>query len=225
MRVARLHRWDLSPRAAVALQRRLAARVVARHPRGPFRLVAGGDLAYDERSGRHVACVVLWDLATGAVVEEATAVGRTAFPYVPGLLSFREAPTLLDAFRRLRRRPDAVLCDGQGLAHPRRFGLACHVGLHLGVPTAGCAKSLLVGEHGELGSRRGSSAPLVHRGEVVGLALRTRDRVRPVYVSVGHRISLEAARDLVLACGRGFRIPEPTRLADLRVASLRRALV
>jgi deoxyribonuclease V len=144
------------------------------------------------------------------------------FPYVPGLLSFREAPGLLAVLRRLRRVPDVLLCDGHGRAHPRRFGLACHVGLLAGLPSVGCAKSLLAGRHGRLGERRGSRSPLrettLQREEIIGTALRTRDGVRPVYVSVGHRIDLASAEALVLECAVGFRIPEPTRRADHLVA-------
>lgn len=214
MRVRALHPWRLSPAAAIAWQRRLAPRVVARGgPRAP-RLVAGADVSYRDADGTHVACVLVWRPADGAVVERVTVRGRTAFPYVPGLLSFREVPILLRAFRRLRRVPDLVLCDAHGLAHPRRFGLACHLGLLLDLPTIGCAKSRLCGTHAEPGPAPGDAAPLRDRGETVGVVLRTRAGVRPVYVSAGHRVGLAAAQRLVLACGRGRRLPEPTRLAD-----------
>jgi deoxyribonuclease V len=142
---------------------------------------------------------------------------------VPGLLSFREAPAVLAALRRLRTVPDALICDGQGLAHPRRFGLACHVGLIADLPAVGCGKSRLCGEHREPGRRRGSRARLVHDGEVVGTVLRTRVGVKPVYVSVGHRIDLPAAERLVLDCAVRFRLPEPTRLADALVGAAKRA--
>jgi deoxyribonuclease V len=223
MRVRSLHRWDLSYRKAAALQAALAPRIVLRGgPRSP-KLVAGGDLAYDRASDRLFAVVLVLDGSTLAIVEEARAEGRSRFPYVPGLLSFREAPLLLAAVQRLRSpSPDLFLLDGQGTAHPRGFGLASHVGLILGIPTIGCAKSLLVGEHEEPGPGAGEHAPLVYRGRVVGSALRTREGVRPIYVSPGHRVGHAAARRLVLSCCRGFRIPEPTRLAHIRVEKYRR---
>ena len=183
--------------------------------------VAGADLAFSRDGRECIAGVVLWDRLERRVVEQHVSRRRLTFPYVPGLLSFRECPALLAALRRLSETPGALICDGQGLAHPRRFGLACHVGLIADLPTLGCAKSRLVGEHAEPGARRGSHRRLAHRGETVGRVLRTRDGVRPVYVSVGHRIDLDAAVRLVLACGAGYRLPEPTRLADRLVARVR----
>lgn len=177
-----------------------------------MRLVAGADVSFEEE-GDVVAGVVLLSYPSLAVVEESTVRRRARFPYVPGLLSFREAPPLLAAFERLGGLPDLVVFDGQGTAHPRGFGLACHMGLLLGVPTVGCAKSILVGEAGPLGRVRGSRSPLTHRGEVVGAALRTRDGVAPVYVSPGHLIGLAASCRWVLALCRGVRLPETTRRA------------
>jgi deoxyribonuclease V len=164
---------------------------------------------------------VLWDVESARAVEEHVARRRLHFPYVPGLLSFREAPVLLTVLRRLRQRPDLLMCDGHGRAHPRRFGLACHLGILTGFSSLGCAKSLLVGEHAPLPNPRGSSAALMHAGEQVGVAVRTRGSVRPVFVSVGHRISLEEAVHWVLACGRGYRLPEPMRRADRLVGLAR----
>lgn len=222
MKVRAIHRWDVSYRRAAELQAELAPKVVRRGgPRRP-RLVAGADISYAKGSDRFFAVVLVLDGATMEVVEEARASGPSSFPYIPGLLSFREAPLLLQAFRRLRRAPDVVLFDGQGIAHPRRFGLASHVGLVLDLPSIGCAKSVLVGAYDEPGPERGSHADLVHNGETIGCALRTRDRVKPVFVSVGHRVSLAAARRLVLECSRGYRLPEPTRLAHLAVNRFRR---
>ncbi len=223
MKVRSLHRWDLSYRKAAILQQELAPRIVVRGGPGAPRLVAGADLSYDARTDRLFAAVLLLDGKTLEVVEEATAEGRCRFPYIPGLLSFREAPLLLRAFRKLRSpAPDLVLIDGQGTAHPRGFGIACHVGLILERPTVGCAKSLLVGTHAEPGPSRGDHAPLRHRGRMIGSALRTREAVRPVYVSPGHLVGHAAARRLVLACCKGYRLPEPTRLAHIRVGRLRR---
>ena len=221
MKIRRIHGWDLSPREAVALQRRLARRVRERPlPRGA-RLVAGVDCGYSRDEDALYAAVVLCRLpARGSrraeaveTLEERVAVAAPGMPYVPGLLSFREAPAALACLAALSRRPEAVLVDGQGRAHPRRLGLASHLGLFLGVPTAGCAKSVLVGEFREPAARRGSRAAMKHKGETVGLALRTRTNVKPVDVSVGHLLDLAGAARLMLACGAGRRLPEPVRLA------------
>ena len=217
-----LHRWDLTPAQAVALQRELAARVEARSPLTGFRLVAGADVSSD-RSGRLIGGVVVVRTEDLAVVERQTAQMQATFPYVPGLLSFREAPVVLEAWSRLRSRPDVLMLDGHGVAHPRRFGLACHLGLWLGVPTLGCAKSLLVGQVGRLGTAAGSVAPLRLDGEVVGMAVRTRTGVRPVYVSVGHKLDLASAVQVVLATCRSYRLPEPARQAHLLVGAVRRS--
>jgi deoxyribonuclease V len=206
---------------ARALQERLRARVVARGGPRRLRVVAGADLAYRADGSLAWAAVVLMRVADGAVIETATASARPRFPYVPGYLSFREGPLLLKAFARLRRRPDLCLFDGQGIAHPRGFGLAAHMGVLLGLPSAGCAKSLLVGEHEAPGPRRGDWAPLYLSGRVVGAALRTREGVKPIYVSVGHRIGLRQAIRAVLAVTR-CRVPEPIRLAEQVVNRLKR---
>jgi len=208
------HRWDVTPSRAAQIQRELAARVVLRPLPGNLRHVAGLDAAFSADGRWCVAAAVVWDVAAQCVVESRTAARRLRFPYVPGLLSFREAPALLAALRRLKVRPDVLMCDGHGVAHPRRFGIACHVGLLAGLPAVGCAKSLLVGEHEAPDCRRGAHATLLHRGMRVGSVLRTRDGVRPVYVSVGHLADLPTAERLVLDCGAGYRLPEPTRRAD-----------
>lgn len=189
--------------------------------RGTVRFVAGVDAAFSRDGTRCVAAAVLWDADAHEVAEERVAERRLRFPYVPGLLSFREAPAVLAALRKLRRAPDAIVCDAHGLAHPRRFGLACHVGVLCDIPTVGCAKSRLVGEHGEPAALRGSRRAVRDGGETVGSVLRTRDGVRPVYVSVGHRIDLTSAERLVLRCTTGYRLPEPTRLADGVVGRMR----
>lgn len=201
----------LSPRAALARQRELAARVV-RTGRPRLGTVCGVDASV--RAGRVVAALCLFSFPDLEPRASVTAERPLDFPYVPGLLAFREVPALLAAYARLPEEPDLLLVDGHGLAHPRRCGIACHLGVELDRPSLGCGKSLLVGEHREPGFRRGSRARLVHRGEVVGVCLRTRTDVRPVYVSIGHRIDLEAAVRAVLACTRGHRLPEPIRAAD-----------
>lgn len=212
------HGWNLTPRAAIALQRELAARVEVAPFAAPIRTVAGLDAAFTRDGERCIGGVVLWDVAARAVVEAHVATRELRFPYVPGLLSFREAPVLLAALAKLRVIPDALMCDGHGFAHPRRFGIACHVGILTGIPTVGCAKSRLVGTHRDPGRRRGARTRLRDRGEVIGSVLRTRDDTRPVYVSVGHRIDQASAEHLVLRCAIGYRLPEPTRLADRLVA-------
>jgi deoxyribonuclease V len=219
-----LHSWRLTPARAIALQRRLAARVQVGPPGRALRRVAGLDAAFSPDGRLCLAAVVVWDRAERRVVETVTAARPVHFPYVPGLLSFREAPALLAALRKLRQAPDVLLCDGQGLAHPRRFGIACHLGVLCELPAVGCAKSRLVGEHAPPPDAPGGRADLVVDGEVLGAVVRTRAGGRPVYVSVGHRMDLEAAVVLVLDCVQGHRLPEPTHLADRRVAALKREL-
>jgi deoxyribonuclease V len=213
------HSWLLTPRKAIALQRELACQVRVVKPDGLLRFVAGLDAAFSRDGKQCLSAVVLWDAQERCVVEQHTAAAQLTFPYIPGLLSFREAPALLAAVRKLRRTPNALMCDGQGLAHPRRLGIASHVGILCGLPTIGCAKSRLCGEHAEPVSRRGSATPLMDGDEQIGEVLRTQDGVRPVYVSVGHLCDLAGARGLVLACATRYRLPEPTRLADRLVAA------
>ncbi len=213
-----LHSWSVTPAQAVSIQRELAKRVIRRGAVRKVRLVAGADLAFSPDLKECIAGVVVWDVRLREVVEQRVARRPTAFPYVPGLLSFREAPALLSALRLLRCKPDVFMFDGQGYAHPRRFGLACHVGLLIDRPSIGCAKSLLVGECQAPAERKGSTSPISHSGERVGMAVRTRDGVKPVYVSAGHRLSLEAAVRITLACCDRYRLPEPTRLADILVS-------
>ncbi len=216
-----LHSWNLPPRAAIALQRQLADRVVRERPRGPFRWIAGLDAAFSDGGRVCVAAVVLWDARRRLPVECHVARRAVRFPYVPGLLTFREAPALLAALRRLSRRPDVLMFDGQGLAHPRRFGIASHLGVFCGLPSIGCAKSLLVGEFETPGPARGDFSPLLHEGERIGEVVRSQDGIRPLFVSVGHRMDQATARRLVLRCAVRHRLPEPTRLADRLVARAR----
>ena len=217
------HLWDLDEAEARALQRRLAGQVVREDRFDTIRTVAGIDLGFPRTPdgselGRAAVVVLRWpdlDLVEERVVEQ-----PVTFPYIPGLLSFRETPVGLAAMASLEQRPDLLLVDGHGLAHPRRFGIACHIGLLLDLPTIGCAKSILAGRAEEPGPNPGDWTPLVHRGETIGAALRTRPKVKPIYVSTGHRVSLASAIAFVSECGRGYRLPEPTRLAD-RIASRR----
>lgn len=198
--------------AAVALQERLRHRVAITPLPAGIRTVAGLDSAYTE-AGAVAAAVVVLDAATLTPVGTAVAHGRTDFPYLPGLLAFRELPTALRALERLATPPDVLICDAHGLAHPRRFGLACHLGVVTGLPAVGVAKNAW-GEHAEPGRERGATADVTVDGEVVGRALRTRDGVKPVYVSVGHRADLDSACALVLALTPHYRLPETTRAAD-----------
>lgn len=222
MKIKLLHKWNLSPNEAIALQKKYADKIETRDRiNKPLKYVAGVDLGYDEKLQTCRAVVVVLSFPQLELLESAEAVLPIQFPYVPGLLSFRELPVALVALEKLQRTPDVILCDGQGLAHPRRFGVACHLGIFADVPTIGVAKSILIGKYEGLGNIRGKSAPLIHDNEIIGAALRTRDGVQPLYISVGHRISLETSLEIVLQCAPKYRLPETTRLAD-KMASYRK---
>jgi len=223
MKIRGLTSWNLTPKEAVAVQRELAAQVDSRTPLVECELVAGADVSYDRFSDILYAGVVVLRMSDLTLVEKQGVVTKTTFPYVPGLLSFRETPPLLEAFARLRSEPDAIMLDGHGYSHPRRFGYACHVGLELDRPSLGCAKSVLVGKFKDPKPKVGSVAPLQDDSEIIGQAVRTKKGTRPVFVSVGHKIDLRSAVELVLATCRGYRVPEPTRQAHLYVNILRRA--
>lgn len=217
------HRWDVTPQEAKRIQEELKERLVPEPPPGfAPRLAGGADMSFERFATLGYAGVVVLDLESLETVAEAGAEAELVFPYVPGLLSFRELPPIAAAWERLERRPDVLLFDGQGTAHPRRFGVACHGGLLFDVPSIGCAKSLLVGTHGPLGEERGATAPLEHRGETVGMAVRTRAGVKPVYVSPGHRMDLATAVEIVLRLSPRFREPETTRRSHRLVNDLRR---
>jgi deoxyribonuclease V len=215
------HPWSVSIAEARCLQDQLRSAVVETDETSDVRLVAGADISFERGGARLYTAVVVLDVNGLEVVEVATACAEARFPYVPGYLSFREAPPVIDAFARLRHAPDLLICDGQGRAHPRRLGFACHLGLWLDLPTIGCAKTRLVGTYREPGRRRGCHTRLLDRGEVVGEVVRTRSGVKPVFVSVGHRVSLRTARAWVLKLAR-YRIPEPVRAAHHAVNRLRR---
>lgn len=219
MKLRRQHPWALTPAAAMALQREQAPRVIRQGTPTNVRFVAAADVAYVERAPAWAAstaraAVVLMSYPEMEVVEPHVVEAEVTFPYVPGLLSFREIPALSVAFERLSRQPDLLLVDGHGLAHPRRFGLASHLGLLAGVPTIGCAKSRLCGEATEPDLARSACSELVDGDEVIGLVVRTKARVKPVFVSVGHRIGLGAAAEWVLRLAPTHRLPEPIRIAD-----------
>ena len=217
MNYLRLHSWNVSPKEAVQIQRRFVSQVKTTGDKKAFCTVAGIDVSYNRRDPVLHAAVVVLKLENLEMIEVAGASGTVTFPYVPGLLSFREIPIVLKAWRKLKLCPDCILCDGQGLAHPRRFGLACHLGMVLSLPSVGCAKSRLLGTFEEPGFSRGGRSPLWDHGEQVGAVVRTRDGVAPVFVSVGHKIGLERAIDLVLSTCRRYRLPEPIRQAHRSV--------
>jgi deoxyribonuclease V len=214
------HSWDLKPAAARSLQDELARQVVLEDRHGEVRAVAGVDAGFEDSGRVTRAAVVVLSWPGLEVMGQALARRPTTFPYVPGLLSFRELPAVLAAFEQLETHPDLVLCDGQGIAHPRRFGIACHLGVLLDIPTVGVGKSRLTGSFEEPGPRKGDRSPLLDDDETIGVVLRTRDRVRPLFVSPGHRVSLATAADWVLRCTTRYRLPEPIRAAD-RLASRR----
>lgn len=208
------HRWDLTPDEAVKLQERLAPNVIPYDDLGSVELIAGVDVAYQKARYEIIAGVAVLQWPSLEVVERQVVSARATFPYVPGLFAFRELPALVSALAQLRNQPDLIICDGQGLAHPRRFGLASHLGVLFDVPTIGCAKTRLIGSHTELPEGRGSTVPLIDHGVVVGAVLRTQPRTRPVYVSVGHRLALSTACSWVLQLSSKYRLPETTRAAD-----------
>jgi deoxyribonuclease V len=210
--------WPAMAQDAIALQRAQRERVVRRDDFGAIRFVAGLDVGFEHANTVARAAVAVLSFPDLRMADQAVARRPVRFPYIPGLLSFREVPVLFDALEKLGQLPDLLLCDGQGLAHPRRFGLACHLGVQTGIPSIGVAKSLLIGTHAPLPAKRGAWQPLMDKGEVVGAALRTRDGVAPVYVSIGHRVSLETAIHYTLACAPRYRLPETTRAAH-RLAS------
>ncbi len=188
------------------------------------RFIAGADACFDEAGKRVIACALVWDRQKQELVEIAKSVRPLEVPYVPTFLSFREGPAVMEAIRRLKH-PFGVVCfDGQGYAHPRRCGLATHVGVTLDVPAIGCAKSRLIGDYDEPATNAGSSSRLMHQGEEVGLVLRTRTGVKPIFASIGHRVDLESVRRILLDCCTKYRIPEPTRLADIEVAKMKAEL-
>jgi deoxyribonuclease V len=217
MDIRTLHDWTLDPAAARGIQEMLMPRLRRGAVSYPPGLVGGADVAVDRGRRLVFASVIVFRFHDLALVEKVFAHGPAEFPYVPGLLSFREGPVMLKAFAKLQHRPDVVLFDGQGIAHPRRLGLAAHLGLWLDLPTIGCAKSRLIGSHEEPGPHRGDAQPLMDGGEQIGEVLRTRDGVKPLYISPGHRTDFASARRIVLECGGGRRLPEPTRLAHIAV--------
>jgi len=211
MHIHHTHAWNVTPAEALQVQHDLCALVVTQNQLGAVQTIAGVDVGFEGDQAR--AAIVLLEFPSLTPLEQSVAQLPVTFPYIPGLLAFREGPAILAALEKLSREPDLLLLDGQGRAHPRRLGIASHIGVILDKPSIGCAKSILVGGHAPLDDAAGSWGPLLDKGEIVGAALRTRPGVTPVYVSIGHRVDLDTAIQIVMGCCRGYRLPEPTRLA------------
>lgn len=208
------HPWDITPSEAIDLQIRLSKLVVKQDQLGPISSIAGIDVAYHKENDTLIASIVVVDAESLEIIEEHAWSGTTSFPYVPGLFSFRELPSIVKLLSTITHRPDLIICDGQGIAHPRRFGLASHLGVLYDIPTIGCGKSRFIGEYAPPLDERGCQSGLFDGAELIGAALRTQKNVKPVFVSIGHRISLETACHWVLNATRHYRLPETTRLAD-----------
>lgn len=222
MKIRHLHAWDVSSQEAIQIQKELRSRLDLTKLPSTIRHVAGADVSFSRKLGRIWAGVVVFSFPELSRIEEKWIQDRVSFPYIPGLLSFRELPVLLKALKRLNTDPELILCDGQGIAHPRGLGLASHLGLLVDRATIGCAKSRLVGAFSEVGQQKGSYAPLWYKEQVVGAVLRTRRGVKPLFISPGNRISLDESVKIVLECCIKYRMPEPTRQAHLLVTGLRR---
>ncbi|MGO9371174.1 MAG: endonuclease V [Syntrophobacteraceae bacterium] len=218
------HNWSLSPKEAIALQKRLAADVRIQPLPVRFKIIGAADISYCRHTGCLIAVVLSFKWPSLDLIESVHHVCKAAFPYVPGLLSFREVPPLIEAYRKIGQKPDVLLCDGQGIAHPRKLGFAAHLGLCLGIPTVGCAKSRLCGDHERLTLRKGRSVPLFLDGEQVGLVFCSRDAVKPIYISPGHLSDIASSKRLVSRCLRTYRIPEPLRLAHIGANRIRQKL-
>lgn len=215
MQISQRHTWSLTLEEAIAIQEQLRSEIITLDQLNePVQYVAGVDMGFEAEGTISRAAVAVLSFPDLQLKETAIARRPTSFPYVPGFLSFREIPAVLNALEKLNTIPDLILCDGQGIAHPRRFGIACHLGLLIDIPTIGVAKSLLVGKHEEVPEQKGSWKPLQHRGEIIGAVLRTRKGTKPLYISSGHRVSLPTAIAYVLQCTPKYRLPETTRIAD-----------
>ena len=221
MECADLHPWNLQYSEAVKIQQELKDRLILEAPKMDLKLIAGADVSYSKGDDVFFSSVVVLEMPGMNIIEEATAESKMNFPYIPGLLSFREAPVLIKAFEKVESVPDAIIFDGQGIAHPRGVGLASHMGLILGLPSVGCAKKNLVGSYKPVGSEVGAYTPIVFKGDVVGAVLRTKRNVKPVFVSPGHKMDIPSAIEIVMKTCRGYKLPEPTRQAHLLVNKAR----
>ena len=215
MKITQRHGWALTIEEAIAIQEKLRVEIITSDSfQEPVQYVAGVDMGFEAEGTISRAAVAVLSFPDLKLQESAIARRPTSFPYIPGFLSFREIPAVLNALEKISITPDIILCDGQGIAHPRRFGIACHLGLIVDIPTIGVAKSLLIGKHQEVPEEKGSWQPLINRGETIGAVLRTRTGTKPLYISSGHRVSLTTAIDYVLRCTPKYRLPETTRIAD-----------
>jgi deoxyribonuclease V len=223
MNIKHLHRWDITYKEAVNIQHELKGKLILLDKKSPGKIstIAGADISYSKQDDMFFAAVVLLACPTMDVIEEVSLTERAPFPYIPGLLTFREGPALLKAFEKLTSVPDCVIFDGQGIAHPRGIGLASHMGLFLDTPTIGCAKKRLVGIHDEVGAEVGDYADLTLDGGIIGAVVRTKRKVKPLFVSPGYKIGLRRAVEVVLSCCRGYRLAEPVRRAHLAVNRIR----
>ena len=213
MEIRPLHVWDLNPLQACETQNQLAGRIQRAGKVINPSTIAGIDVSASRSSAAGRAAIVVLDYNSLKPIDGAICEGDISFPYIPGLLSFREAPLIIEAWKGLSIRPDVMMVDGQGIAHPRRFGIASHLGLLLDIPAIGCAKSRLIGNHTEPGEKAGSNTPLIDRDEIIGAVVRTKSGVKPLYISIGHKIALEDCIHIILTCCRGYRLPEPIRMA------------
>ncbi len=215
MKITQRHGWVLTIDEAIAIQEKLRVEIITSDSfPEPVQYVAGVDMGFEAEGTISRAAVAVLSFPDLKLQESAIARRPTSFPYIPGFLSFREIPAVLNALEKISITPDIILCDGQGIAHPRRFGIACHLGLIVDIPTIGVAKSILIGKHQEVPEEKGNWQPLINRGETIGAVLRTRTGTKPLYVSSGHRLSLTTAIDYVLRCTPKYRLPETTRIAD-----------
>lgn len=220
MKIYQRHAWPTTVDEAIKIQEQLKVEVITEDKlEAPIQYVAGVDMGFEADGTISRAAVAVLSFPDLQLQETSIARRPTTFPYIPGFLSFREIPAVLDALEKIKTIPNLILCDGQGIAHPRRLGIACHLGLIADIPTIGVAKSLLIGKHEDLPETRGSWQPLIHKGDIVGAVLRTRTGVKPVYVSSGHRVSLSTAIDYVMRCTTKYRLPETTRIADKLASS------
>lgn len=223
MKIVNFHSWKVSPKEAIQIQRQIRDKIIPYGKVKSVQLVAGADVAYDKERNTTYAGVVVLRMTDLATVETSVAVYPISFPYIPGLLSFRETPALVKALEKIQSDPDIIFIDGHGLSHPRSVGVASHIGLLTGCPAIGCAKSLLIGEYPEPELPRGSRSYLLNKNaDIIGAVVRTRDKIKPVFVSIGQGVDLNEAIRLTLCCGKGYRIPEPIRQADLLVEKVRR---
>lgn len=216
-----LHRWNLSYEEAIRVQRELSSQVILEPFRTEVKLIAGADVSYSKGSDLFFAGVVVMEIPEMRILEETTFENKVEFPYIPGFLSFRESPILIEAFKKIRNIPDVVIFDGQGIAHPRYLGIASHLGLIIDLPSIGCAKNILIGTYKDVGNEVGDYSPIIFRGNLVGAALRTKRNVLPVFVSPGHKMDVSSAIGIIMKVCRGYRLPEPVRQAHILVNRVR----